>query len=43
MGGVGLGGLGGLLILVLGIENSLTYFDCGAGNQHRPSSGAKFN
>lgn len=43
MGGVGLGGLGGLIILVLGIEIGLMYFICGAGNQHRPSSGAKFN
>ena len=43
MGGLGLGGLGGLLILILGIEISLMYFMCGAGNQHRPSSGDKFN
>ena len=43
MGGVGFGGLGGLIILVLGIEISLMYFICGAGSQYRPSSGAKFN
>jgi len=43
MGGVGLGGLGGSGILVLGIENSTPYLISGAGNQHRPSSGAKFN
>ena len=43
MGGVGLGGLGGLFILVLGIENRLPYFDCGADNHAPPSSGAKFN
>lgn len=43
MGGVGLGGLGGLLILVLGIENSTPYLICGADNHAPPSSGAKFN
>lgn len=43
MGGVSAGGLMGSVILVLGIENILPYFYCGADNHAPPINGAKFN